>query len=108
MSPYPEPESVLVMDNASPHNHFEIHEICARFRVIVIFLPPYSYDFNPIEMVFHQSKQFIRTKYGLGNGIIASRLAEGLAITTPSQACNYYRHCGYQLCDADFEWAGLL
>jgi transposase len=57
---WPEPDSVLIMDNAPFHNPDRIKELCARAGVRVIFLPPYSCDLNPIEEFFSELKSFVR------------------------------------------------
>ena len=43
---------VLVMDNASIHRGSEVKSIIEASRLRVLFLPPYSPQFNPIEKVF--------------------------------------------------------
>lgn len=57
---YPEPRSVIIMDNASWHNLEKIREMCKRAGVILKFLCPYSPDFNPIEEYFGVLKRFIK------------------------------------------------
>lgn len=57
---WPEPHSVLVMDNASFHDPHAIRELCDQAGVKLIFLAPYSPDLNPIEEFFSQLKAFIR------------------------------------------------
>jgi len=57
---YPEPNSVLVMDNASFHHTSSIIELCREAGVKVLFLSPYSPDLNPIEELFSQLKTFVR------------------------------------------------
>jgi len=49
---YPEPKSVIVMDNASWHHSDKIVQMCRDAGVVLEFLPPYSPDFNPIEEFF--------------------------------------------------------
>ena len=49
--------AVIVMDNASFHNHKRIQEIVAPAYHMVIPLPPYSPDFNPIEQTFGAMKK---------------------------------------------------
>jgi transposase len=65
MRPFPESRSVLVMDNASIHhsNLPVIQAACDAKRVELIFLPPYSPDYNPIEESFADLKSFIRRSY---------------------------------------------
>lgn len=57
---WPEPKSVLVMDNASFHHSERIEQMCSQTGVKLIYLPPYSPDLNPIEDFFAELKAFIR------------------------------------------------
>lgn len=59
---WPEPKSVLVMDNASFHCTDRMHEICARAGVKLVYLPPYSPDLNPTEEIF-ELKGFVRRNW---------------------------------------------
>lgn len=65
MNPWPGDRSVLVMDNASIHHARieSIKEACLAQRVKVVFLPPYSPDYTPIEESFHDLKALIRREY---------------------------------------------
>jgi transposase len=60
---WPEPKSVLIMDNASFHHTDRIHQICTDAGVKLIYLPPYSPDLNPIEEFFAELKAFIRRNW---------------------------------------------
>lgn len=60
---WPEPKSVLVMDNASFHQPDRIEQICKEAGVKVLFLPPYSPDLNPIEEFFAELKAFIKRNW---------------------------------------------
>lgn len=57
---WPEPNSVLVMDNASFHQGSSIKELCDEAGVMLFFSSPYSPDLNPIEELFSQLKAFVR------------------------------------------------
>jgi transposase len=48
------------MDNASIHHSDVVKTLCQEAGVILIYLPPYSPDMNPIEEFFAQLKQFIK------------------------------------------------
>ena len=52
--------SYLVADNASVHNEIVLCRILARKNITLVKLPGYSYDLNPIEMVFGQAKAIAR------------------------------------------------
>lgn len=41
----------------------EIFAIAANFGVLVYFLPTYSYDFDPIELLFHLAKAYVKKHY---------------------------------------------
>jgi len=60
---WPQPKSVLVMDNASFHRTARVEELCADAGVILMYLPPYSPDLNPIEEFFAELKAFIRRNW---------------------------------------------
>lgn len=58
--PFLGPNSVLIMDNASFHRSYKITELCNNAGVKLIYLPPYSPDFNSIEEFFGQLKAVVR------------------------------------------------
>jgi transposase len=57
---WPAPKSVLIMDNASFYRSDKIQQICDDAGVLLLYLPPYSPDFNPIEEMFGELKTYIR------------------------------------------------
>lgn len=60
---FPSPKSVLIMDNASIHRSETVKALCRDAGVILIYLPPYSPDFNPIEEFFAQLKRYIKSRW---------------------------------------------
>ncbi|CEF83440.1 hypothetical protein FGSG_08962 [Fusarium graminearum PH-1] len=57
---WPEPRSVLIMDNATFHHSEKIQRLCDEAGVVLKFLPPYSPDLNPIEEYFGELKTYIK------------------------------------------------
>lgn len=55
-----EPGAVLVMDNAASHRGGQIDKIVQDAGCSVLYLPPYSPDFNPIELAWAWIKRFVR------------------------------------------------
>ncbi len=99
MQPWPEPRSVLILDNASVHN---------KLGVVCLYLPPYSFDFNPIELVFHLAKAELRRKYPFSNAndTIGPRLETAIyECVTPAIVCNLFEKCYMTVSDDDREWA---
>ncbi len=60
MNPFPNKNSVLVMDNAKIHHDEEMINLIERIGCKVLFLPPYSPDYNPIEIAFSTLKRWFR------------------------------------------------
>jgi transposase len=57
---WPEPKSVIIMDNASLYHSERIKGMCVDAGVKLLYLPPYSPDLNPIEEFFSELKAYIR------------------------------------------------
>ena len=53
------------MDNASIHHSERVKQMCSDAGVIVVYLPPYSPDFNPIEEFFAELKGFMKRTWDL-------------------------------------------
>ncbi len=89
---------VVIMDNLSSHKRASVREMIEAAGAGLLFLPPYSPDFNPIEMAFAKLKALLRkaaerTVDGLWNAI--GKLVDCF---TPQECANYFAACGY---DAD-------
>ncbi|KAI9148659.1 hypothetical protein HJFPF1_08368 [Paramyrothecium foliicola] len=97
---WPEPKSVLVMDNASWHQKEKIEEICDAAGVKVLFLPPYSPDFNPIEEFFAELKAYIKKHWDEYEGLIRAdfacflRLCVSAVGSRVESAQGHFRHAG--------------
>ena len=55
------PHSVVILDNCSIHHVSSVIDLFNEVGVIVHFLPPYSPDYNPIELAFSKVKQSMKT-----------------------------------------------
>jgi transposase len=103
---WPEPNSVLVVDNASFHRGSSIKELCEEAGVMLFFLSPYSPDLNPIEELFSQLKAFVRRHWrkqahSFDNFGEFLRWAVGLVGSDVKSAQGHFRNSGLsidQLC----------
>lgn len=86
---------LVVMDNLSSHKLAGVREAIEAVGARVLYLPPYSPDFNPIEQVFAKLKALLR-KYGerTMDGLWR-RIGALLDYFSKSECENYFRHCGY-------------
>lgn len=91
------PGQVVIMDNLASHKVGWIVEMIERAGCRVVFLPPYSPDFSPIELMWSKVKQLLRS--AAARTVDALQIAVGTALTaiTPADCRGYFEHCGYTL-----------
>ena len=92
------PGNVMIMDNLSSHKALAVRAAIEAVGARLLFLPPYSTDFNPIEMAFFELKAHLRkaaeqTIHGLWDTI--GRIVD---LYLPQECSNYFAAAGY---DAD-------
>ena len=88
---------VVILDNLATHKQPEVQIAIERAGARLRFLPPYSPDFNPIEMAFAKLKAFLRAARPRTFDHVTALTAAALALFTPAECRNYVRHCGYPL-----------
>jgi transposase len=91
------PGDVVVMDNLSSHKRARTRELIEAAGAAVLFLPPYSPDLNPIEMIFAKIKQLLRSLACRTRDDLWTKMQSVLDQITASDAANCFRHCGYTL-----------
>jgi transposase len=86
---------IVIMDNLSSHKLEGVRAAIEAAGARLVYLPPYSPDFNPIEQVFSKLKALLR-KFGERTmDALWQRLGLLLDSFDPSECQNYFRHCGY-------------
>ena len=88
---------VVVLDNLAAHKQPEVRMAIEQAGARVRFLPPYSPDFNPIELAFAKLKAFLRTARPRSFDQVCSLIATALQLFTSDECANYARHCGYRV-----------
>lgn len=91
------PGQVVVMDNLSAHKNPSVRERIEQAGARVLYLPPYSPDFNPIEQCWSKIKQLLRTAKARTAPALEQAVAEAIAAVTPDNAAAWFAHCGYAL-----------
>ena len=94
------PGDVVVLDNLAVHKQPEVVMALAAVGAQIRFLPPYSPDFNPIEMAFAKLKAFLRAARPRTFDHVNALVAEALRLFTATECANYVRHCGYRIATA--------
>ncbi len=88
---------VVIMDNLSSHKRQRVRELIEEAGARLVFLPAYSPDLNPIEMIFSKIKQLLRSMACRTRDALWKAMQSVLDQVTPADAANCYRHCGYTL-----------
>jgi transposase len=97
LAPALQPGDVVVLDNLSSHKRQRTRELIEAAGATLEFLPPYSPDFNPIELVFAKVKQLLRSLACRTRETLWNLMQSVLDQVTASDAANCFRHCGYSL-----------
>ena len=88
---------VIVLDNLGAHRASRIEEIAGACKAKVIWLPPYSPDFSPIELMWSKVKAYLKKLKARTQDELEKAIAEALKTITVSDCLNWFRHCGYQV-----------
>ncbi len=88
---------IIVLDNLGAHRASRIEEIAINCGARVIWLPPYSPDFSPIEQMWSKLKTYLRKAKARSREELERAVAEGLKLITESDCCGWFKHCGYQV-----------
>lgn len=91
------PGQVVVMDNLSAHKVAGVREQIEATGARLIYLPPYSPDFNPIEQAWSKVKQILRSLKARTAEALETAVAEALAAITAANAIAWFSHCGYSI-----------
>ena len=89
------PGGIVVLDNLSVHKHPAARAAIEQAGAALWFLPPYSPDFNPIELVFAKLKAVFRAARPRTFDQVCELLVRVLGLVTTAECANYLRHCGY-------------
>ena len=90
------PGDVVVLDNLPVHKQPEVRVAIEAVGAQLRFLPPYSPDFNPIELAFAKLKAFLRAARPRNFDQVTRLVAIALELFSPVECANFIRHCGYR------------
>jgi transposase len=91
------PGSVLVLDNARIHHGGQIEQIVSGAGCSLLYLPPYSPDFSPIELAWGWIKHFVRRLCPPDAPSRLAALEEAVGALPAEFAPGWFRKCGYNL-----------
>lgn len=90
--------SVLVLDNARIHHGGQVAALAEQAGCSLLYLPPYSPDFSPIELVWSWVKHKVRAAGPRDEATRQQAVNEAVKAIPPEFACSWFRKCGYLQC----------
>lgn len=103
LAPTLRPGDIVVMDNLPVHKAAGIRDVIEARDANLLYLPPYSPDFNPIENAFAKLKARICKHAARTIDALEAAAADALRLLKPAQCANFFSHAGYA-----FDYANLL
>ncbi len=91
------PGQLVIWDNLSVHKSAVAARLITARGCRILFLPPYSPDFAPIEQAFSKLKTALRRTGARTREALAEAIAAALATITPADARAWFAHCGYPI-----------
>lgn len=91
------PGDVVVMDNLSVHQVQDIEAMIAGVGAQLIYLPPYSPDWSPIEPCWSKIKTRLRGMKARTREALDQALTKIIGKISNSDARGWFAHCGYSI-----------
>ena len=95
LAPTLKPDDIVVMDNLRAHKVPGVRQAIETTGAKLLYLPPYSPDFNPIEQLFAKLKALLRKAGERSIESLWQRIAILLDSFPADECANYFRNAGY-------------
>jgi transposase len=89
------PGAIVIMDNLSSHKGQRVRQMIEAAGASLLYLPPYSPDFNPIENAFAKLKALLRKAAERSVGGLWSAIGRIIDCFTSTECKNYFTAAGY-------------
>ena len=86
---------IVVADNLGAHKGERVRELIEGRGCRLLFLPPYSPDFNPIEEAFSKIKGMLRRAQARTREALIEALGVAISAVSAGDACGFFEHGGY-------------
>ena len=95
LCPCLQPGQIVIADNLSAHKVNGMRERIEAAGATLLYLPPYSPDFNPIEPAWSKTKAILRRLGARTWRRLVNAVGDALHAITPADSAGWFRHCGY-------------
>jgi transposase len=89
------PGDIIVLDNLPAHKAESVRQAIEGAGCRLLYLPPYSPDFNPIEKAFAKLKAILRAKAERTVAALWDAVGQVVTMFEPQECTNYFKSCGY-------------
>jgi transposase len=96
LAPTLRPGDIVIMDNLPAHKGARIREAIEKTGARLRFLPPYSPDFNPIEMAFSKLKAFLKKHAPRSIDQLWKLIGQAIDLFAINECRNYFTAAGYE------------
>jgi transposase len=86
---------VVIMDNLRSHKTKEVRQSIEAAGAMLLFIPPYSPDLNPIEQAFAKLKALLRAMALRSVEALWKALGDLTTAFSPQECANHFRNAGY-------------
>lgn len=90
-----EPGDMVIMDNLPSHKSLRVTQAIQGAGCSLVYLPPYSPDYNPIENMWSKVKAWLRKVAARTFETVVEAVGEALRAVTTTDCEGYFSHCGY-------------
>jgi transposase len=97
LGPTLRPGDVVVLDNLPAHKVAGLAELVEARGARLLYLPPYSPGFNPIELAFSKLKTGLRTAQARTRDALEAVIQQAAEWITANDAKNWFDHCGHHV-----------
>ena len=94
LAPMLSPDNVLLLDNSSVHRSKLVLQTLEECGIKHIFLPPYSPDFNPIELLWAFMKMSLRKSKARTRKKLEKAVVHAFDAVELDFIANWFKHCG--------------
>ena len=88
-------DDIVLLDNLSAHKSAQARLMVEACGARLVFLSPYSPDFNPIEQCWSKVKTALRAAKARTFDALLDALAAALRSVSPADVQAWFAHCGY-------------
>ena len=88
---------IIVVDNLNAHKGERVRELIEERGCELLYLPPYSPDFNPIEEAFSKIKGLLRKAQARTREALVEALGRAISAISAMDTRGFFKHGGYRL-----------